>query len=135
MKKIFLLLQFVLLPLFVAAQSPFKGKFVNNDFNLRLNLNLYEANIPQPQFDDEMCYGVLAGSTNGHWVILKVNELDEEKATVRAISDSGIEAQTLEIKLLKDNSIEIKQVGSTNIRGVKNSKYVKLPKPIPMVRR
>ncbi len=82
-----------------------------------------------------MCFGVLAGSTNGHWVILKVNDITDDKATVRAISDSGIEAQTLEIRLLKDNNIEIKQVSSTNIRGVKNSKYVKLPKPIPMNRK
>ncbi|MBR1465892.1 MAG: hypothetical protein IJ607_05965 [Bacteroidaceae bacterium] len=135
MKKLFFFLSLILMPLIMQAQNPFQGKFINSDFNLRLNLNLYEANIPQPQFDDEMCYGILAGSTNGHWVILKVNEIDESKATVRAISDSGIEAQTLEIKLLKDNSIEIKQVGSTNIRGVKNSKYVKLPKPIPMTRK
>jgi hypothetical protein len=135
MKKLFFLISLLFLPFTIMAQNPFQGKFVNNDFNLRLNLNLYEANIPQPQFEDEMCYGVLAGATNGHWVILKVNEIDETKANVRAISDSGIEAQTLEIKLLKDNNIEIKQVGSTNIRGVKNSKYVKLPKPIPMNRK
>lgn len=135
MKNLFFILSLILLPVCATAQNPFQGKFVNNDFNLRLNLNLYEANIPQPQFDDEMCYGILAGSTNGHWVILKVNEIDDDKASVRAVSDSGVEAQTLEIRLLKDNNIEIKQVGGTNIRGVKNSKYVKLPKPIPMTRK
>ena len=135
MHKIILYFCLLILPLTATAQKPFQGKFVNSDFNLRLNLNLYESNIPQPQFDDENCYGILAGSTNGHWVILKVNELDDTKAVVRAISDSGIEAQTLEIKLVKNNNIEIKQVGSVNIRGVKNSKYVKLPKPIPMTRK
>ena len=134
MKK-FIFFCMMCIPVLLNAQKPFEGKFVNTEFNLRLNLNLYEANIPQPQFDDEMCFGVLAGSTNGHWVILKVNDITDDKATVRAISDSGIEAQTLEIRLLKDNNIEIKQVSSTNIRGVKNSKYVKLPKPIPMNRK
>ena len=133
--KNFFLFCLLCFPCIIKAQKPFEGKFVNTEFNLRLNLNLYEANIPQPQFEDEMCYGVLAGSTNGHWVILKVNEISDNEATVRAISDSGIEAQTLEINLLKDNNIQIKQVGSTNIRGVKNSKYVKLPKPIPLNRK
>ena len=134
MKKI-VFFSMMFFPFLLNAQNPFEGKFINSEFNLRLNLNLYEANIPQPQFEDEMCFGVLAGSTNGHWVILKVNEIADNKATVRAVSDSGIEAQTLEIKLLKDGNLEIKQIGSTNIRGVKNSKYVKLPKPIPMNRK
>lgn len=125
----------MIMPFTLFGQGQFKGKFVNSDFNLRLNLNLYEADIPQPQFDDELCFGVLAGSTNGHWIILKVNEVDEKKAVVRAVSDSGVEAQTLEMRLTNDNNMEIKQVGSVNIRGVKNSKYVKLPKPIPMTRK
>lgn len=111
------------------AQEPFKGLYTNKELNLRLQINLYEQNIAQPQFEDEMCYGILSGALNGRWIILKIMEKDDDKAVVRAVSDSGVEAQTLEIKIA-DETLEIRQTGSTNIRGVKNSKYTKLPKNI-----
>ena len=81
-----------------------------------------------------LSFGVLEGALNGHWVFLKIESLDETVAVVRAVSDSGIEAQSLELKLTEEG-IEIKQVKGANIRGVKNRKYVKLPKNISFKRR
>lgn len=129
MKPTVFLLSFFM-SVIVSAQNPFDGNFKNEELNLRLRINLYEPVIPQPQFEDELCFGVLSGSLNGQWIILKVNDISDNKASVRAISNSGIEAQNLEIELNDDQSIDIKQVDSTNIRGVKNNKYIKLPKHI-----
>ena len=123
-----------LTPMTLMAQPQFKGYFINNELNLRLTLDLYEQTVSQPQFDEEKCFGVLEGALNGHWVFLKIESLDETVAVVRAVSDSGIEAQSLELKLTEEG-IEIKQVKGANIRGVKNRKYVKLPKNISFKRR
>ena len=60
---------------------------------------------------------------------MKIISIDDNKAEVRAVSDSGVEAQTLLMEA-KDDNIAIKQVKDTNIRGVKNGKYTKLPKVI-----
>ncbi len=128
MRHLFLVSTF-LISLNSYPQGSFKGNYINKELNLRFDINLYEPSIPQPQFEEDSCYGVLSGALNGRWVILKVTELEDDKAIVRAVSDSGVEAQTLEIKAVPD-AIEIRQTGSTNIRGVKNSKYTKLPKTI-----
>ena len=116
------------------SQDSFKGLYTNKDLNLRFNINFHEQTIPQPQFEEEMCYGVLSGALNGRWIVLKILELNENKAIVRAVSDSGVEAQTLEVKPGK-NTLEVRQSGGTNIRGVKNSKYTKLPKTIILTKK
>lgn len=132
MKVLYVTLLFFL-TLTANAQSPFEGNFKNEELNIRLKINLYEANIPQLQFDDETCYGYMQGSINGSWVILKIINIDDDTAEVRAVSDSGVDAQTLLI-VAKEGNIEIKQMKDTNIRGVKNGKYTKLPKVIILKR-
>ena len=132
MKKLLIVLM-LLISLYSQAQTIFKGDFTNSELNLRLKINLYEQNITQLQFDDDFCYGYLQGSINGSWVILKVISLDDNKAEVRAVSDSGVEAQTLMLQA-KDNTIEIRQIKDTNIRGIKNGKYTKLPKVMVFTR-
>ena len=130
MKKLLILL--MLLPLTSFAQQPFTGQYRNTDLRLRLKVNLYESfPIPDDEFEGDNCYGILEGSVNGSWFFMKILSNEGNKARVRAVSDSGIEAQTLDLIFNEEkNSITIKQVDSTNIRGVKNSKYVKLPKNI-----
>ena len=115
------------------AQQQLEGVFVNKDLNLRLRLNLYQADIPVPGLELDSCYGHLTGSVNGMWIVLKVKELDENGALVRAASERGSDAQDLRIDLT-DEGISVRQQGDTNIKGVKNRKYVKLPKTILLTR-
>jgi len=130
MKIILFLLSLFSSSLSINAQDLFKGDFHNNDLRIRLKINLYEKMpILDDEYEGDMCYGRLSGALNGSWYLLKIISIDEKKAIVRAVSDSGIEAQTLEM-LVDDDSIVIRQTGETNIRGVKNSKYIKLPKKI-----
>lgn len=130
MKKLLLLL--IMLPLASFAQHPFEGNYRNNDLRLRLKINLYESfPIPDDEFEGDNCYGILEGAVNGSWFFMKIISNEDNKARVRAVSDSGIEAQTLDLTYDEvKKTITIRQVDSTNIRGVKNSKYVKLPKNI-----
>mgnify|MGYP007069841735 CR=1 FL=1 len=134
MKKLVSLLLLFATSLIINAQQVFKGDFQNKDLKIRLKINLYEE---MPILDDEyqgdICYGRLSGALNGSWYLMKIVNMDDNKAIVRAVSDSGIEAQTLEMTF-EDNSIIVRQTGDTNIRGVKNSKYFKLPKKIVLTK-
>ncbi len=128
--KSILIFCLMLLPLLSNAQEAYKGQYTNSELKLSLNLDL---NNPMPiqdiEYEGDVCYGIFKGSLNGTWYFLRIEELIDMRAVVRAVSDSGIEAQTLEL-LFADDSVTIRQINSINIRGVKNGKYVKLPKKI-----
>ncbi len=111
----------------LAAQT-FKGSFRNEELKMTMELDLYNDSVPVPGIEDEYCYGYLRGDINGMWVILKVTELGEDKALVRAACDNGSDAQNLELKLV-DDKLQVRQVGDTLIKGISGKKYVKLPKP------
>ena len=114
-----------------ADSTMFKGSFTNSEFKLNCFINLYNKVVPVPGAESEECYGYINGNTNGLWAILRVKEMKDGKAIVRAVSERGEDAQTLEIKST-DNGITIRQIDGANIKGVANSKYVKLPKLIEL---
>lgn len=111
-----------------SAQRSFSGLFYNEEFNLSCELNLYEDDIPVPGLEIDTCYGFLKGRINGMWVILKVKELSETRAVVRAVSERGSDAQDVELTLNKDGQLEMRQTGGVSIKGVEKGKYQKLPK-------
>lgn len=116
-----------------AAQRQWEGYFFNEALNVRAQLNLYADSIAVPDLDMETCYGFLRGSLNGTWVILRVKELDERRAEVRAVSDRGGDGQDLELEAT-DSTIVVKLAGATEMKGVKGGKYVKLPKSFELRR-
>jgi len=132
MKKLFAILTVMVLPMFVTAQettdSLFKGKFMNKEFNVQCKLNLYEDVIEVPGLELETCYGFIQGQINGCWMILKVKEIQENTAVVRAVSERGSDAQDLKLKMT-DQGLEIQQTEGY-IKGIQGKKYVKLPKPL-----
>lgn len=109
----------------------FKGTFISTELKFKCVLNLYKDDIPVPGLEMDECYGYLNGNLNGVWVILKVKELTNEKALVRAVSDRGGDAQDVEIRKTQDG-ISISQQDGTNIKGVSGTKYTKLPKTIEL---
>ncbi len=117
-----------------AAQTEYKGTFYNTEYGVRMRMNLEKMDIPVPGMEDvDSCYGYVDGRLNGMWFLLKVNEKTEKKAVVRAMSERGADAQEMEIQMTEDG-VSIKLIGSTQMKGVQNRKYVKLPKPMEMVR-
>lgn len=112
----------------LAAQRPYEGYFYNSELNIRSQLNLYADSISVPGLDMETCYGFLQGSLNGMWVILRVEEMGEKRAVVRAVSDRGGDGQDMEISLTDERKLSVKLKGDLEMKGVKDGKYVKLPK-------
>lgn len=110
-------------------QTSFQGLFTNEQFAVKSQINLYEADIPVPGMELDSCYGYLQGKLNGTWVIVQVKSLDEEGALVRAANDQGSDAQDVRITFGEDGSLLLRQVSGSCIKGVEGKKYVKLPKP------
>lgn len=114
---------------FAFAQSPLNGTFYNKDLNIRLKLHLDAADIPVPGLELDSCYGYMTGTINSMWVVLKVKKNNGTKAVVRAMCEKGDNAQDLELEL-KNDQLNIKQIDDAFIKGIKDRKYVKLPKVI-----
>mgnify|MGYP006872981386 CR=1 FL=1 len=133
-KHISLLLSFVSVFSLSPAQHPFEGKFENKELDVRAVLNLYESSLPVPGLEIESCYGYVQGNINGMWVVLKVKELNGTRAVVRAVSERGSDAQDLLMETTA-KGLSVRQVDGAYIKGVKNRKYVKLPKTFVLTRK
>ncbi len=115
------------------AQRAFEGFFTSSELNVRCQLNLYADSVAVPGMEGDVCYGYLEGALNGMWVILRVDALKGSRASVRAVSDQGIDAQNLELSVT-DEGLSVRLMGDINMKGVKGRKYVKLPKPFTLER-
>ena len=128
MKRIFFAIFMAQVAMSSWAQEQFAGMWQCEALKATMVLNLAEKNITLKDFEGEDTYGYVKGELNGTWVILKVKELNGNKALVRMVSDIGYDAQDVELKLTKEGALELKLIGDQNIKTVENRKYVKLPK-------
>lgn len=133
MKRTLLSILAMLMTVVLFAQSPLNGTYYNRELNIRLKLNLDASNIPVPGLEVDSCYGYLTGNINSMWVVLKVKKNEGNKAVVRAICEKGDNAQDLEL-ILDDDKLTVKQIDDAFIKGIKDRKYVKLPKPFTLTK-
>ena len=114
----------------LANAQTFKGHFVNDEYKIQMELNLYNDSIPVPGIDDEKCYGYLRGNTNGMWIVLKVISVEAEKAVFRASCDNGSDSQNVELTVGEDGKLVMRQLKDAFIKTIAGKKYVKLPKTV-----
>lgn len=117
----------------MSAQRPFEGFFTGDELELRCQLNLYADSIPVPGLEMDSCYGYIQGKINGTWVILKIKELNEKSALVRAVSDRGSDGQDVKIELTEEG-VSMRLVDENNMKAISGKKYVKMPKPFLLQR-
>lgn len=134
MKRFLLLLAVAATAACVHAQRPFEGFFFNEELRVKAQLNLYADSIEVPGLELERCYGYLQGGINGMWVVLSVKHATDTEALVRAVSERGGDAQNIELRVNSDGGIDCRLRDENNIKGVKNGKYVRLPKPFVLQR-
>lgn len=115
------------------AQSPLNGTYFNKELYIRMKLHLDKADIPVPGLELDSCYGYINGNINSMWVILKVKKNEGNKAVVRAMCEKGDNAQDIELTLI-DDKIIMKQLDDAFIKGIKDKKYVKLPKNVELIK-
>ena len=129
MKRLSIL--FLMLGHFIMANAQtFKGSFLNEEYKIQMELNLYADSIPVSGIDDEMCYAYLRGNTNGTWVILKVISVEKNKAVFRASCDNGSDSQNVELTVGEGGKLVMRQLKDAYIKTVVNKKYAKLPKTV-----
>lgn len=115
----------------VSAQqsSVYEGKFENKEFGINLVLNLYEEVIEVPGLELETCYGYFDGRINGKWLILKVKQMSEKYAVARVVSERGADAIDMKF-IYSEGNIILEPEDANVMKGVKDRKYVKLPKKL-----
>lgn len=133
MKRTLLSILAMLMTVVLFAQSPLNGTYYNRELNIRLKLNLDASDIPVPGLEVDSCYGYLTGNINSMWVVLKVKKNEGNKAVVRAMCEKGDNAQDIEL-ILDDDKLTVKQIDDAFIKGIKDRKYVKLPKPFTLTK-
>lgn len=129
MKKMLFLSILALSAMNAWSQEQFKGKFHCKEISTTLTIDLTAKNIPLKDLDFDETYGFLKGNLNGTWVILKIKQINKEKAVVRMVSDSGVDAQDVEFTIDEEGkNIQMKLIDEQNMKTIDNRKYVKLPK-------
>ena len=128
MRRLLLTLSVALVAVSGWAQEQFTGMWQCEALQASMVINLVEKKIPLKDFEGEDTYGYVKGELNGTWVILKVNEVKDNKAVVRMVSDIGYDAQDVEFRLTDEKTIEMRLVGDQVMKTTEKGKYVKMPK-------
>lgn len=131
LSKSLLLILFCTMASGIFAQQPWKIYLQNKEYNLRLNINLYEETITVPSM--EMfgpMHGYLAGTLANIWTITSCQIESDTKATIRMSNDLGSETQECILTHPNDSTYVMDVKGTQYIRKVVNRKYQKLPTTI-----
>lgn len=116
------------------SAEPFKGKLVNDEYQIYLKLNAYEQNITVP---DQEIYGELPGYFGSKrdsrlWLVLDCEVIDEKTVELKVINDYGSEDFTARLSLNNNGTYTLKHLDGSTYKIVVDSKYVKIPKKLEM---
>lgn len=115
------------------SQDTFKCMLANSDYDVFMQLNLYEENIKIPgQEILGETYGYLKKTTDSRvWVITDVEIAEDGKsANIEMINDYGSEDLTATITLQEESTYILKQVTGSTIKVAGKGKWIKLPKTL-----
>ncbi len=115
----------------------FHAYLYNNEYNVYLNINLYDQDVEVP---GQSLYGQLPGflgkkNNSFCWVITSCQVVDEQHATLQLINDYG--SEDLKATLIRENDslYVLKQGSGSTIKVPNNGKWQKLPKTLQLKRR
>lgn len=138
MKRKFLCtLAAALLPLLASAQSdsiPFKGHFENGEYNVYLELDLYDRNINVPAHE---LFGPLPGYLgkryNGfYWLVTDGKITSKHKAALSLINDYGSEDLKASLTMKNDSIFILRQEDGSTLKVPNKGKWQKLPKELEL---
>ena len=114
--------------------EPFKGRFVNDEYQIYLKLNAYDQNITVP---DQEIYGELPGYFGSKrdsrlWLVIECELINEKTAELKVVNDYGSEDFTARLILNDNGTYTLKHLDGSSYKIVVDSKYVKIPKKIEM---
>lgn len=113
------------------AQEVFKTRILNKEYDVFMQINLYEENVKIPGQDIlGETFGYLKKNTDSRvWAITGVEiSKDGKKATLEIVNDYGSEDLTAELTMQDDGTYMLKQVEGSTIKVAGKGKWIKLPK-------
>ena len=133
MRRILLLL-LMAASLTVMAQKPanFKGRMVNDEYQVYININFYRQRIIVP---GQEILGQLAGYLGDErdgrkWLFTEAKVETDTKATIAVINDYGSEDLTATLTVNPDGTYTLRQEKGSVLKIARNRKWVKLPKSL-----
>ena len=136
MKKTILSLVLILMPLLIQAQS-MKGYYYNEEYQIYLYLSADSSNVKVPGQD---IYGELPGYFGSKrdsrlWLITDCERKNNHQVRIEVINDYGSEDFEAQLTEDRDGNLTFKHLEGSTYKIVVNSKYVKVPKTIVLVKK
>ena len=118
-------------------QTPFKGYFLNEEYSVYLNINLYGEGMHVPDHDMfGPLPGYLAKEHNGfYWLITDAEVKNDKEAEIQMINDYGSEDLVATLKMPNDSTLILIQGEGSPIKVPKNGKWQKLPSKMTFKRK
>lgn len=113
------------------AQEVFKTRILNKEYDVFMQINLYEENVKIPGQDIlGETFGYLKKNTDSRvWAITGVEiSKDGKKATLEMVNDYGSEDLTAELTMQDDGTYMLRQVEGSTLKVAGKGKWIKLPK-------
>lgn len=131
-KRLWIIVAMLFCILKINAQTNFFiGRFVNKEYNIFLEIDLYTNKILVPGFE-------ILGETAGYigdykdgrkWLITNsIVNTNGISAELNIVNDYGSEDLKAELIKNRDNSYTLKQIKGSSLKIARNKKWIKLPK-------
>lgn len=137
MKKCLIASLLLLLAVTALAQDSltFKGKIVNDEYQVWIEMNFYDSDVVCP---GQEIFGKNPGYLGARrdtrkWIILDA-DITEGKAALTIINDYGSDDLTATLTHQPDGTYTLEQKEGSPLRIVVNNKWIKLPKRLTFKR-
>ena len=134
MKRIYFAIVMLFSFVLVSAQEsrPFKGKIVNDEYQVWIEMDFYESTVVVPE---QEIFGEVAGYLGAKrdprkWIVTSVEMKNATTARLEIVNDYGSEDLTASLTLNRDGTFTLKQLDGSTIKIAVNKKWVKLPKTL-----
>ena len=110
--------------------TAFKGKIVNDEYQVWIEMNFDEQTLIVPE---QEIFGEVAGYLGAErdprkWIVTSVKMKNKTTAQLEIVNDYGSEDLTASLTLNRDGTFTLRQLDGSTIKIAVNKKWVKLPK-------
>lgn len=114
--------------------TSFKGYFYNSEYDVYINMNLYDKNISVP---NHTLFGDLPGylgkrMNNFYWLITSGKVKSANKAELSLINDYGSEDLKATLNKKNDSTYILQQESGSVLKVANKGKWQKLPKELEL---
>ena len=123
---------FFALSVFAQDSTAFKGKIVNNEYQIWIEMDFDQQAVIVPE---QEIFGEVAGYLGAKrdprkWIVTGVEMKNKTTARLEIVNDYGSEDLTATLTLNSDGTFTLKQLNGSTIKIAVNKKWVKLPKTL-----